>query len=275
MFESLKSLSSDEVENRTFSLLSGLIQDQTLRTALQPYTLEGSYGDIFDADDESIENDNILAFEMNDIMKRGKEAVIPALEYLFHLLEGRFNGDPTLLIMDEAWLFLKDSRFSDKFDEWLKTLRKLDVFVVFATTEIEDAVKSDAFHAILNSVATRIYLPNANVGAKEMAKVYKKMDLTDEDLEMIRHGRRKRDYFVVQGINRSMVDLNLGDIALALTTLSGSKDHAMLDQIEQERLSHDNVSPTYAAEQILRRKALVWAAEILEKLPKSNRYLEI
>lgn len=274
--EAMKSLSNDKVENRTFSLLTGLIQDQTIRNALTPYTLEGPYGDIFDADDESIDDLRILAFEMGGLMKLGKEAVVPALEYLFHMLEKRFNGDPTLLFIDEAWLFLRHSKFSEKIADWLTTVRKLNVYVIFATTEIKDAVRSEAFHAIMNSVATKIYLPNAKVATKEMGEIYKDMGLTDEDLNLIRHGIRQREYFVVKGFNRSMINLNLGEIALALLTLSGAKNIAMLDQIYQEMQEKaEGVSDTYVAEQVLMRKGLTWATEILQDVHKTSRYLEI
>jgi len=40
-------------------------------------------------------------------------AVAPAvLSYLFHRIEGRFDGRPTLLIIDEGWLALDDKEFA-------------------------------------------------------------------------------------------------------------------------------------------------------------------
>jgi hypothetical protein len=38
----------------------------------------------------------------------------------------QFDGRPTLLVLDEAWLFLESApAFAGKIREWLKTLRKL------------------------------------------------------------------------------------------------------------------------------------------------------
>jgi hypothetical protein len=45
-------------------------------------------------------------FELGHLMALGPAAVVPALDYLFHRVEGQFDGRPTLLILDEAWLFL-------------------------------------------------------------------------------------------------------------------------------------------------------------------------
>ena len=60
------------------------------------------------------------------------------LDYIFHRLEKRFDGRPTLLMLDEAWLFLDDPLFADKIREWLKTLRRRNVSVVFASQSLDD-----------------------------------------------------------------------------------------------------------------------------------------
>ncbi|MFP5367878.1 MAG: aminotransferase class III-fold pyridoxal phosphate-dependent enzyme, partial [Actinomycetes bacterium] len=39
---------------------------------------------------------------MGDLMRMGGEAVAPALDYIFHRIEARFDGRPTLLILDEV-----------------------------------------------------------------------------------------------------------------------------------------------------------------------------
>ena len=48
-----------------------------------------------------------------------KALVPPVLTYLFHRLEARFDGRPTLLILDEAWTFLDDPLFAARIREWL------------------------------------------------------------------------------------------------------------------------------------------------------------
>ena len=58
-----------------------------------------------------------------------KALIAPVLTYLFHRLEARFDGRPTLLILDEAWTFLDDALFAARIREWLKTLRKKNVAV--------------------------------------------------------------------------------------------------------------------------------------------------
>ncbi len=67
--------------------------------------------------------------------RRGEKLI---LTYLFHRLEERFDGRPTLLILDEAWIFLDHPLFAARIREWLKTLRKKNVAVVFATQSLAD-----------------------------------------------------------------------------------------------------------------------------------------
>ncbi len=66
---------------------------------------------------------SVLHFEMEPLMAH-KPLIPPVLTYLFHRLEARFDGRPTLLILDEAWTFLDDEMFAARIREWLKTLRK-------------------------------------------------------------------------------------------------------------------------------------------------------
>ena len=84
----------------------------------------------------------------------------PVLTYLFHRIEARFDGRPTLLILDEAWIFLDDALFAARIREWLKTLRKKNVAVVFATQSLADIERSTIAPAIIESCPTRIFLPN-------------------------------------------------------------------------------------------------------------------
>ena len=89
-----------------------------------------------------------------------KALIAPVLTYLFHRLEARFDGRPTLLVLDEAWTFLDDALFAARIREWLKTLRKKNVAVVFATQSLADIERSSIAPAMIESCPTRIFLPN-------------------------------------------------------------------------------------------------------------------
>src|SRR5204863_5803750 len=108
LWRTLEILGQREREDRTLTLLAALVQDAEVRAALAPFTQAGPYGRLPDLDQSSLGSGSVQAFEMDDLMRR-PAAVGPVLAALFHILERRFDGKPTLLILDEAWLFLKDS----------------------------------------------------------------------------------------------------------------------------------------------------------------------
>ena len=144
MSHALASLANAPPAQRTFSVLTALTGLE-LRAVLQPYTIDresGRFGQIFDADHDALENAPWLHFEMGPLMALGEEAIVPALDYLFHRVEQGLDGSPTLMILDEAWLFLRHPIFMLRLQDWLKTLRKRNVYVVFATQEIADAANS-------------------------------------------------------------------------------------------------------------------------------------
>ena len=57
-------------------------------------------------------------------MAMGAKVLIPVLLYLFHRIDQRLDGKPTLVVIDEAWIMLANELFGAKIEEWLRTLRK-------------------------------------------------------------------------------------------------------------------------------------------------------
>ena len=102
----LRSLADAPQNQRTFTGLQSLCQNQSIRDALQLYTLSGAYGQLFDADHDELQHHFWLLFEMGQVMEMGEAVVLPTLAYLFHRIEQRLDGRPTLLMLDECWLFL-------------------------------------------------------------------------------------------------------------------------------------------------------------------------
>ena len=93
-----------------------LLQSNALRTALTAYTLDGPYGRLLDAAEQNLALADVQCFETEALM--GQSGVVaPVLTYLFHRLEERFDGRPTLLVLDEAWIFLDHPLFAARIRE--------------------------------------------------------------------------------------------------------------------------------------------------------------
>src|SRR3546814_4009022 len=100
------------VEQRTLTGLSLRLQSAPLRVALAPYTLEGPFGRLLDAAEDDLAIADVQCFETEALMGHAG-VVAPVLTYLFHRLEERFTGRPTLLILDEAWVFRSEEHTSE------------------------------------------------------------------------------------------------------------------------------------------------------------------
>ncbi len=137
IWSALGSLAGAPVEQRTMTGLSVLLQSNALRQALAPYVLGGAHGKLLDADHDRLGMADVQCFEMEELM-HSKAAVMAVLHYLFARFDERFDGAPMLLILDEAWLFLDDPVFAARIRQWLKTLRKKNVSVIFATQSLAD-----------------------------------------------------------------------------------------------------------------------------------------
>ena len=107
IWSALGSLAGAPVEQRTLTGLSVLLQSNALRQALSPYMLGGAHGKLLDADRDRLGMADVQGFEMEELM-HSPAAVQAVLRYLFARFDERFDGAPTLLILDEAWLFLDE-----------------------------------------------------------------------------------------------------------------------------------------------------------------------
>lgn len=251
----LRGLAEAGREHRTLSVLTGMLPP-ALAAALRPYTLEGNFGQLFDGAHDELTSSPWQMFEMGALMALGEEAVVPALDYLFHRAEARLDGRPTLLVLDEAWLFLKHPIFVGRLQDWLKTLRKKNTYVVFATQEIADAVNSPILDTILSACPTKIYLPNEEALTRHMAESYSQFGLSPTELTILAHAQRKRDYYYRSPKGRRLFTLDLGPAALAYVGLSSPDDQRFLDTLVAE-------PPARCAELILRHRAVHWAADLI------------
>lgn len=263
LWDALQSLASAPVSERTLTGLTLMLQNEDLKAALQPYTLEGPHGRILDADHESLTLSDTVCFEMEDLM-HSKSATLPVITYLFHRLEGRFDGRPTLLILDEAWLFLDDPMFASRIREWLKTLRKKNVAVVFATQSLADIANSSVAPALVESCPTRIFLPNERATEPQSNEAYERFGLNARQIELISQATPKRDYYYQSPLGCRVFDLGLGPLALSICGAASPEDQALMDRVFAETEGED------FAECWLQEKGLTWAAEFLTRWPGQN-----
>jgi type IV secretion system protein TrbE len=237
IWQALSSLAEQTVSSRTLTVFRSLVQEDRVREALQPFTLAGPYGYLFDAAEESNCDNAWQVFETAELFEQ-KSAIKPALSYLFHRLAQRFDGRPTLLILDEAWLFLEDSMFAKQIKQWLKELRKANVYVVFATQSLADAMQSSIAMALKESCPTKIFLPNASALDDISADFYRSMGLNQRQIDIIARATPKREYYLSSPLGNRLFDLALGPKALALCASSSINEQKLFAEIKKQSEEH-------------------------------------
>lgn len=257
IWDALCNLSHTPPAQRTLTGLSALLQDQTLRLALQPYCLGGPYGSILDADHNNIKTGHFQCFEMHELLQT-PEIVGPILSYLFYILEKRFQGQPTLLILDEASLLLEHTLFSSKIKEWLKTLRKRNVSVIFATQSVDDALHSKIAASLLEACPSRIFLPNDRALEPNIQEKYMQLGLNEKQIHLIAHAQAKRHYYFESHRGHALFDLNLSALALHFCGLSRPEAKQILLQHYEEYGPHAFLAP------YLIQAGFPWAAEYIQ-----------
>ena len=258
LWSSLSSLASAPISERTLTGLSVLLQSQTLKRALQPYCVGGPYGRLLDAESERLGEAEVQAFETEGLIGTGAAAAV--LAYLFHRIEDRLDGRPTLLIVDEGWLALDDEGFAGQLREWLKTLRKKNASVVFATQSLSDIDGSAIAPAIIESCQTRLLLPNERAIEPQITAIYRRFGLNDRQIEILARAMPKRDYYCQSRRGNRLFELGLGEVALALCAASAKTDQIAIARIVEEHGREGFLSAW------LRHRDVAWAANLIPDL---------
>jgi type IV secretion system protein VirB4 len=255
LWSALGSLASAPVPERTLTGLSVLLQSGALKQALQPYCVGGPWGRLLDAEAEHLGETSVQAFETEGLVGTGAAPAV--LAYLFHRIEGRLDGSPTLLIVDEGWLALDDPTFGAQLREWLKTMRKKNASVVFATQSLADIETSAIAAAIVESCPTRLFLPNDRAIEPQITSIYRRFGLNDRQIEIVARATPKRDYYCQSRRGNRLFELGLGEVALAFTAASSKADQAAIADV---LATHGRAG--FAAAW-LRHKGFDWAVELL------------
>ncbi|MBB1093850.1 conjugal transfer protein TrbE [Rhodopseudomonas palustris] len=258
LWSALTSLASAPDTERTLTGLSVLLQAQALKRALQPYCIGGPSGRLLDAETERLGEASVQAFETEGLI--GTSAAPAVLSYLFHRIEHRLDGRPTLLIIDEGWLALDDEGFAGQVREWLKTLRKKNASVVFATQSLSDIDNSAIAPAIIESCPTRLLLPNERAIEPQISAIYRRFGLNDRQIEILARATPKRDYYCQSRRGNRLFELGLGEVALAFCAASSKTDQAAIARVLAEHGREGFLTAW------LRLRNAGWAADLIPDL---------
>jgi type IV secretion system protein VirB4 len=218
----------------------GLEGPGTIASRLKQWHSTGRYAAVFDNvnDVVNFKTDTVFGFEMGDVLAN-KACLVPVLLYLFHRIQMSLDGTPTMIILDEAWALIDNKVFAGKIKDWLKTLRKLNGFVVFATQSVEDAVNSGISDTLIQQTATQIFLPNP----KATDAYRKAFMLSEREFNLLKNTDPGSRYFLVkQGKDVVVARIDLSGMDDVIAVLSGrAETNEVLTAVRAELGDDPNV----------------------------------
>lgn len=210
---------------------------------------QGSRANLFGGVHDTLSFDqHVFGFEMGPLLA-DPQSLAPTLLYLFHRIQMVLDGAPTMINLDEGWALLDNPVFAPKIKDWLKTIRKLNGFVVFSTQSPEDAAKSSISDTLVQSAATQIYLPN-HKATDTYKNVFK---LTEREFNLIREtDPASRCFLLKHGRDSVVARLDLGGMPEVIAVLSGRAETVkILDRIRAEHGDDPKVwLPRFAKEAV-------------------------
>ncbi|GHS92669.1 conjugal transfer protein TrbE [Planctomycetales bacterium] len=217
--------------------------DSEIAEHLQPYTNAGAYGFIMAAKKDELNfhsTGGYCVFEIDDLLAMGDERItLPVLWYLFRRIFRNLAGQPAIIILDEAWVMLGHEVFRKEIKMWFKELRKKNCAVILATQSLSDAANSGILDVIIESTATKIFLPNPRSHNEEAAALYHKFGLNDQQIKIIADALPKRQYYYTSAMGNRLFELALGQLQLALCAVSDLDDITTIQKLIAQYGEHD------------------------------------
>ncbi len=186
----------------------------------------GSHASVFDNEKDLIDfsKNMVFGFEMAELLK-DSASLGPVLLYIFHRINVSLDGTPSMIVLDEAWALIDNDVFAPKIKDWLKVLRKLNCFVIFATQSVEDASKSQISDTLIQQTATQIFLPNLKA-----TSVYRShFMLSQREFTLIKTTDPGSRFFLVkQAMDAVVARVDLSGMDRVINVLSGRAETVVL-----------------------------------------------
>ena len=236
----LDNLSVQDREYRTMDNLHHYAQgsNQQLADIIQLYTGINTMQALILADNKDrISLNNFNVFELSELISKGEKVLVPILKYIFYKIMGKLDGRPTLILIEEAWMAFNSPVFSRQLDEWLKTLRKLNVYIVMVTLQVGEIMNSPIKNTLLTQCATRLYTPNPDLNSSEIYNAYKEFGLNDKQIEILKNARMKCEYYISNhdGDRLFNLDMTYFDVARCFLSKTSKDDAVMAKKINAQR----------------------------------------
>ena len=210
-------------EQRTIGALRTFLNNtdpEGIAARLRRWERGAPLGWVFDNEADEIGiGAKFLGYDMTDFLDND-EIRNPLMAYLFYRVEQLIDGRRIIIVIDEFWKALQDESFLDLAQNKLKTIRKQNGLMLFATQSPRDAINSPIAHTIIEQCPTQVFLPNSRGDRDDYVGGFK---LTEREFELVARelSAESRRFIVKQGHNSVVAELNLDGFGDELAILSG------------------------------------------------------
>ena len=199
---------------------------------------DGDKAWLFDNQEDTLSLENsTIGFDLTSILDDPISRT-PWLMYVFYRVNGLLNGQKTIIMLDEGWKMLDDPAFSMRIKDWMKTIRKLNGILGFATQSAKDAIGSSVGDAIIEQSPTQIFLPNSKAKEKDYCGGF---GLSKHELKIIKNLTAESRCFLLKHGNHSVIaKLDLSSLDEYISVLSGRAES--VQELEHLMAKHGNSS---------------------------------
>lgn len=227
-------------ENRRLRYIAELLagygaeQGSSLGEKIAKWHSKGERAWLFDNEQDTLALDNnTIGFDLTSILD-DKISRAPWLLYIFHRIDELLNGEKTIIMLDEGWKMLDDPVFTARIKDWMKTIRKQNGILGFATQSVRDALNSEVGDTIIEQSFTQIFLPNNKASEDDYCKGF---GLTQQELMIIRElTPESRCFLIKHGTDSVIAKLDLSNMDDFIAVLSGRTETVkLLEEIMKEK----------------------------------------
>lgn len=249
--------------DRTMAMLELMCDDMDLRRCVHTYADDSPYGQLLSGKQDELLKAPILTVDMTALIDGQNKAALPIIEAMLYAVERKWDGRPTLVIIDETKMCLRvmGTRLSD----WLARARKKNVAVCCSLIDMPNSLaESEVGASMIGQCSTRIFLPSKHVAEEQTIAWAEKLGLT-RHLAMRLAEMPKGFGVVVHEQGTRLVDFALGPEELAVCGSNGE------DNIAAERILNDSGLDGFLV-QWLAYKGISHAQDVYRKHGTEYRY---
>jgi type IV secretion system protein VirB4 len=214
--------------------LAMAVQDEAIREVLTGYA-----GTFLDASSDGLDfraadragHVPYHVFEYEDLGLDNTRFTLPFVMYVQRRVWEALNDDsdePSMVIFDEGHKALKMKRMGEFFEDLARTARKKLGQLVFATQDPLELLNSPSGPAIINLLASKVFLGNPGAMTKDNQEVYRALGLTLEEINVL--SKMEPYTYLLKNRNGTRVfSLELSDFELAFLAGAGPEDRRRVD----------------------------------------------